>query len=177
MTRHSDLKQIIRSRMAATGETYTAARAALLAERATDPAALIRPRPAVRAPEPAMDPIAARAEHEGLLRPFLRGGRVLAVPARRRPRFAVLLEMLARFVPGEVITEREVGEILGAMHEDVAFWRRELVDYGLLERDGRGRYWVAHSLPTRSGNMAQEVTDWERVWLPAFLAGDLTIMP
>lgn len=180
MTRDSDLKRIIRTRMSASGENYTTARAALLAERATDPA-LLRP-PTVTpsetagpSPEPAVDPVRARAEHERLLRPFLRAGRLLTVPSRRRPRFAVLLELLARFAPTETYTEREVGEILGAVHEDTAFWRRELIDYGLLERDSReGTYWVTRTSPARTGNIAQEVTDWERVWLPAFLAGRLS---
>lgn len=179
MTRDSDLKRIIRARMAASGESYTTARAALLAERATDPALLqpaAAPSTAARPPRDiAVDPVRARAEHERLLRPFLRDGRLLTVPSRRRPRFAVVLELLARFAPTETYTEREVGEILGAVHEDTAFWRRELVDYGLLERDSReGAYWVTRTPPVRTGNMAQEVTDWERVWLPAFLAGRLS---
>lgn len=178
MTRDSDLKALVRRRMAQTGENYTAARAALLAERATDPSLLVAPRAsgssgtrdAADVPVEDSDAVAARAEHERLLRPFLRDGRIVRIPARRRPRFALLLELLARFTPGETYSETEVGEILGVLHEDVAFWRRELVDYGLLERDGRGTYWVTATVPTRTANLAQEATAWERVWLPAFLA-------
>lgn len=163
MTKNADFKALVRERMTETGLNYTAARAELLARRATAPAA-------VASVAAVPDPAAARAEHERLICPFLRDGRLVTIPAKRRPRFAVLLELLARFAPGETYTEREVNEILGALHEDVAYLRRELVDYGLLERDSLGSYWVAAAVPPRVGNAAQEVTDWERVWLPQFLA-------
>lgn len=157
MTRDSDLKQLVRARMARTGETYTRARAALLAQDA------VRPGP--------IDP-AARAEHERLLRPFWREGRLERMPSRRRARTAVMLEVLARFAPGEAYSEAEVGEVLAGVHEDVAVLRRELVDLGYLWRESDGTvYTVAATVPRRRGNMAQEVTAWEREWLPRFLAG------
>ena len=37
MTRNSDFKQVVRARMAATGESYTAARRQLLAKSTPDP--------------------------------------------------------------------------------------------------------------------------------------------
>lgn len=182
MTHDADLKSLVRARMAATGENYTAARAALLAERATDPARLAAraapPDPvAPRDPAPAAglpDPERARAEHERLIRPFWRDGRIGQIPTRRRARFAVLLELLARFAPGETYSEAEVGEILRPAHPDVAYLRRELVDYGLLRRspDG-GAYRLVAQLPDREGTMRQEITDWERIWLPRFLAGEI----
>ncbi|MGP9694815.1 DUF2087 domain-containing protein [Brachybacterium sp. AOP25-B2-12] len=172
MTTDRDFKRVVRARSARTGESYTAARAALIAERAVDPALLPTSAPsapgAARTERP--DPHRARAEHERLLRPFVVDGRIVQIPARRRPLFALLLELLARFVPGETVSEREVGQIIGPVHEDVAFWRRELVDYGLLCRDSLGTYWVTDTLPLREGNAVQEQTDWEHVWLPAFLA-------
>lgn len=167
MTTDRDFKRIVRERAARTGESYTAARAALLAQRAVDPGHLRGPHE--HRPD-AIDPHRARAEHERLLRPFLVEGRIVQIPARRRALFALLLELLARFAPGETVTEGEVGRIIAPVHEDVALWRRELVDYGLLCRDTRGTYWVTESLPCREGNALQEQTDWERVWLPAFLA-------
>jgi len=53
----------------------------------------------------------------------------------------------------------------------VAYLRRELVDYRLLERDGVGTYWVTTTIPVRDANEAQETGDWERIWLPEFLGG------
>jgi len=163
MTRDSDLKKHVRARMARTGENYTSARAALLAEQAVHP----EDREA-----------AARAEHARLIRPFLREGRLLGMPARRRARTAVMLEILARFAPGEVYDETQVGEVLEAVHEDVALLRRELVDLGYLEREADGAvYRVAARVPRREGNMAQEITQWERLWLPRFIASGASVAP
>jgi hypothetical protein len=161
MTRSADLKRLVRERMRTTGENYTAARAALLAARATAPSGS-------PAPE---KPVAARAAHEKLIRPFLRDGVLVQVPARRKARLAVLIEILARFEPGRTYTESEVGDVLRPVHEDVAYLRRELVDYGYLEREHSGTYWVAREAPAREGNLAQEVTPWEQEWLPGFLHG------
>ena len=61
MTRNSDFKQVVRARMAATGEGYTAARAALERE--------------------AHD--AARAEQERLVGRLFVDGRIARVPAKR----------------------------------------------------------------------------------------------
>ena len=78
MTRNSDFKAVVRARAAETGETYTAARAALERE--------------------AYD--AARAEQERLVARLFTAGRIERVPARRKVRAAVLLEVLARSSPG-----------------------------------------------------------------------------
>ena len=75
MTRDSDYKRVVRARMAETGESYTAARAGLEQE--------------------ACD--AARAEQERVVARLFTGGRIERVPAKRKVRAAVLLEVLARF--------------------------------------------------------------------------------
>ncbi|MCY4728049.1 DUF2087 domain-containing protein [Nocardioides sp. STR2] len=148
MTRNSDFKQVVRARMAATGESYTAARAALGQE--------------------AYD--AARAEQERLVGRLFSGGRIERVPARRKVRAAVLLEVLGRFEPGRDYSEPEVNEVLLGVHEDFAYLRRELVNYRYLER-ADGRYRTAAHAPTRSALERQEVPAWEAHWLPGFLAG------
>lgn len=151
MTAHSDFKKLVRARMDRTGENYTTARAAL-----------------------ELDRYAARAQHERLLRSHFEDGRfedgrLLRIPARRRARFAVLLELLSRFTPGRTYTETQVNSVLRPAHDDVAYLRRELVDYRLLERDGLGTYWVTTTPPVRDANEAQESGDWEKIWLPEFL--------
>ena len=148
MTRDSDFKQVVRARMAATGEGYTAARAALERE--------------------AHD--AARAEQERLVGRLFRAGRIERVPAKRKVRAAVLLEVLSRFEPGRVYAEPEVNEVLLRVHEDFAYLRRELVNYHYLER-ADGRYRTAAQAPTRSAVERQEIPAWEAHWLPGFLSG------
>jgi hypothetical protein len=65
---------------------------------------------------------------------FLRGGRLVAIPAARGKRLAVLDHLARLFEPGRRYPEREVNEILGAVHPDYAMLRRYLVDDGFLDR-------------------------------------------
>ncbi len=154
MTKDSDLKQVVRARMAQTGETYTAARAAVLST-----------------PDPRQEAYAAaRAEQERLVGRLFSEGRIDRVPAKRKVRAALLLEVLSRFEPGRTYTEPEVNEVLRAVHEDVAYLRRELVNYHYLER-ADGRYRTASGAPERLPHQHQEIPAWEAHWLPGFLAG------
>lgn len=154
MTKDSDVKQVVRARMARTGETYTAARAAVLAT-----------------PDPrAQAYAAARAEQERLVGRLFADGRIERVPARRKARAAVLLEVLARFEPGRTYSEKEVNEVLLGVHEDFAYLRRELVNYHYLRRED-GRYRTAAAAPQRTAQQRQEIPAWEEHWLPGFLAG------
>jgi hypothetical protein len=46
------------------------------------------------------------------------------------------------FEPGVRYSEKQVNEILARFHADTATLRRELVGYGLVEREeGGGEYW------------------------------------
>ena len=148
MTKDKDFKQVVRARMAGTGETYTAARAALEQE--------------------AYD--AARAEQQRLVGRLFTDGRIERVPAKRKVRAAVLLEVVSRFEPGRDYSEKEVNEVLLGVHEDFAYLRRELVNYHYLERED-GRYRTAPAAPRRSAQEQQEIPAWEAHWLTGFLAG------
>jgi hypothetical protein len=148
MTKDKDFKQVVRARMAGTGETYTAARAALEQEAYA----------------------AARAEQQRVVGRLFTDGRIQRVPARRKVRAAVLLEVVSRFDPGRDYSEKEVNEVLLGVHEDFAYLRRELVNYHYLERDA-GRYRTAPAAPRRSAQEQQEIPAWEGHWLPGFLAG------
>lgn len=153
MTRNKDFKAVVRARMQRTGETYTAARAALqeigtaARERRT----------------------AARREQQEIIDRWLVFGRLAAIPARRKVRAAILLELLTRFAPGEIYPESEVRRILERVHEDHAYLRREMVAFGYLQRDA-GQYWVTPSAPVRTDQQRRELPTWEEVWLPDYVA-------
>ena len=87
MTHHSDFKQLVRARMRATRQPYTAARADLLRENdaaAPPPSPASPSSPAPPVPEAASEQWQrAEAEHRRALGRFLRDGRVVSVPARR----------------------------------------------------------------------------------------------
>jgi hypothetical protein len=74
------------------------------------------------------------AEGSEVVGRFLRGGRLLAIPAARGKRLAVLNHLAGLFEPGRRYPEREVNDILRAWHPDYALLRRYLVDEGFLDR-------------------------------------------
>ncbi len=152
MTTDADLKARVRERMTRTGETYTAAREALLAQP-----------PPPRAPRADTEPLPLRAlvaetdlTADRAVATFVDGDRLRSIPTRRRPRAAVLMHLLLRFERGREYAEREVNALLATAHEDVAALRRELVDYRWLER-ADGVYRVADAVPERFPSEAQEV--------------------
>ncbi|UBV44732.1 metalloregulator ArsR/SmtB family transcription factor (plasmid) [Deinococcus taeanensis] len=76
---------------------------------------------------------------ERVLRAFLRGGKLVQIPAQRKKREVVLRELATIFDPGRSYLETEVNALLGEYHEDFFTLRRELVGLGLLTRE-RGVY-------------------------------------
>ena len=193
MTTDADFKALVRARMAQTGQTYTAARADLLLRReatgrdhprSDDDAATATAASAASAATAAVavsaEPIRSRptitsaaAERtpdevfrDKTLRAFFDGERLRSIPAKRKARVVVLLELLRRFEPGRTYAEREVNDLLRASHDDVASLRRELVDYRYLER-ADGRYWVTNRDPVRDANETQEVPAGEADLLAA----------
>ena len=96
------------------------------------------------------------------------GDRLRSIPAKRKARVSVLIELLRRFEPGRRYCEREVNEILRRAHDDFATLRRELVDYRYLRRDGTD-YRVNNAVPLRDANESQEVPAGEAEWLRALL--------
>jgi biotin operon repressor len=72
----------------------------------------------------------------------LPGGRLKTIPAQRKKLEAILQHVAEAFEPGVRYSEKQVNEILARFHADTATLRRELVGYGLVEREeGGGEYW------------------------------------
>lgn len=133
MTLDRDFKKLVRARMLDTGENYTTARAALVNQ------------------SEEVERFRAKT-----LRSFFRAGRLVSVPAKRRARVVVLLELLDLFEAGRAYPERELNDLLREVHEDVAYLRRELVDYGFLTRQA-SVYRVAEECPTPGHTVAGEL--------------------
>ena len=149
MTKDKDFKKLVRSRMTATGENFTAARAALLESS-----------PVETAPEPhtaGIDPHIERFRTRTLAT-FMPAGRIISIPTKRRALVVLLIEVLAAFEADRIYSEKQVNGILAGFHPDFARLRRELIDYRLLDRDSHtGRYWVSPNPPTHTGSQAQEM--------------------
>lgn len=75
-----------------------------------------------------------------VLRAFVRDGRLVSIPAQDRKRRVIFRYLVAQcFAADRSYSEREVNELLGGFHEDVATLRRGLVVAGLMTRFG-GEY-------------------------------------
>jgi predicted transcriptional regulator len=69
-------------------------------------------------------------------------GRLKTIPAQRKKLEAVLRYVVKASEPGVRYSEKQVNEMLARFHEDTATLRRELVGYGLMQREGGGgEYW------------------------------------
>lgn len=86
-----------------------------------------------------------------ILRNFLdANGKLTAFPAKRKMKVYCLFYLAGKFEAGREYTEREVNELLLDWHTfaDPATLRRELYDYGFLDRSRDGKvYRLAEKQP------------------------------
>jgi hypothetical protein len=75
------------------------------------------------------------------LRPFIRDGRITALPAKRTRRRLLLNQVAQAFEPGRRYPEKAVDEILKAVVDDHCMLRRYLIDEAFLSRTAAGIYW------------------------------------
>lgn len=71
-----------------------------------------------------------------------RDGSLKTIPSQRKKLEAILRHVVKAFEVGRRYSEKRVNEILSQYHEDTATLRRELIGYGLMQREGGGgEYW------------------------------------
>jgi hypothetical protein len=71
-----------------------------------------------------------------VLRAFIRGGRLVSLPARERKRRVILRFLIESVFPDlEPVQERDVNMRLALWNRDVSALRRYLVDAGLVTRE------------------------------------------
>ncbi len=85
----------------------------------------------------------ADAYDKKVIRDYARkDGSLKTLPAQRKKLEAVLRYVVKAFDTDKRYSEKQVNEILKHYHEDTATLRRELVGFGLMQREGGGgEYW------------------------------------
>ena len=69
-------------------------------------------------------------------------GRLAAFPVQRKKEQAILRYIVRVFEPNQRYSEKRVNKILSQFNEDTARLRRNLVEFGFMERQGGGgEYW------------------------------------
>jgi len=69
-------------------------------------------------------------------------GQIVAFPAQQKKEEAILRHVVRVFEPDRRYGEKEVNRILSQFNEDTARLRRNLVEFGFMEREGGGgEYW------------------------------------
>lgn len=75
-----------------------------------------------------------------------RDGSLKTLPAQQKKLEAILRYVVKAFDVGKRYSEKQVNETLARYHEDTATLRRELVGFGLMQREGGGgEYWRSDS--------------------------------
>lgn len=85
--------------------------------------------------------------------------RLKAFPAKRKMKIYTLLYLAEKFDMGKEYSEKEVGALLNEWHtfSDPATLRREMYDYGFLDRSRDGRvYKMSENQPTLTALGLQE---------------------
>ena len=97
--------------------------------------------------EQTLPAVAAETELDAFDRKVLRtfldtDGRIKAFPAQQKKALAILRHVLCVFEPGRRYPEKQVSRLLSQFSEDTARLRRDLVEFGFMEREGGGgEYW------------------------------------
>ncbi|MCP4400587.1 MAG: metalloregulator ArsR/SmtB family transcription factor [bacterium] len=71
---------------------------------------------------------------------FFRNGIIAKMPAQQKKRKILLEEIAKRFEPRRIYKEQELNEIILEVYEDYCTVRREMIGWGMMDRDGE-KYW------------------------------------
>lgn len=82
-------------------------------------------------------------EDKQVLKGYIFNRRLKQLPPKEKKLQAILRWLITYFEQDRIYDEKQVNEILSRFHEDFAGLRRELVDFGFLDRERDGStYWV-----------------------------------
>jgi hypothetical protein len=97
-----------------------------------------------------IDALSIDDEDKKVLRDYTLNGRLTQLPLKEKKWLAVLRWLATKFEVGIQYTEKQVNALLTEVHEDYATIRRNLIEYGFMQRDSGGRaYWRVDDKPSQ----------------------------
>jgi hypothetical protein len=119
-------------------------------------------------------PVSGDSDHEAMsrakvIRDFFTGERLKEIPGQRKRCDIVLRCLMERFEADRTYKDLEVNDRLCPAHADVATLRRELVDYGFMQRN-RGIYQLTRGDPSRGKQVQQEISGNDDERFATFIA-------
>ncbi|MCA9972216.1 MAG: metalloregulator ArsR/SmtB family transcription factor [Anaerolineales bacterium] len=87
-----------------------------------------------------VDDTGVDAQEQKVLRAFLDGEQIKAIPAQHKKQRVLLNWLADKFEPDRRYTEAEVNDVIKRHHGDYAWFRRALIDQQYMARD-KGIYW------------------------------------
>jgi len=83
------------------------------------------------------DEAAARDEayRQSVIKNFFKYGKLKTVPAQHKKRVIILQEICKAFEIGRDYTEKEVNLLIADFHDDFAWLRRSMIEFGLMTRE------------------------------------------
>lgn len=92
----------------------------------------------IRLPQPDLRAnVKPDAYRQKVLSIFFKHGRLKQIPSQKKKQQIVLAQIAREFEPARDYDEMEVNRILIEFHDDVAWMRRALIEFKLIERDKR----------------------------------------
>lgn len=89
-----------------------------------------------------IDALDIPAADRKVLKDYTIDGRLRQLPSKQKKLLVILRWLATQFEPGEKYSERQVNDILLRYHFDYAGLRRDLVEFGFMQREGGGgKYW------------------------------------
>ena len=75
------------------------------------------------------------AYRQGVIKAFFKYGKLKTIPAQRKKREIILQEICKAFERERNYTEKEVNLIIADFHDDFAWLRRSMIEFGLMTRN------------------------------------------
>lgn len=79
-------------------------------------------------------------DEQKVLSAFLDGPRIVRLPSKQKKRLVILRWLIDQIEREKWIPERDLNALIARHHPDFATIRRELVEFGFMDRQ-RGMYW------------------------------------